>query len=54
MSMRSLRFVFWAVLVMFLAWDSVISKPIDMRAEPPLIAAGSGKPPVLGHCSIAR
>lgn len=54
MKTRSLSFVFWSCLLAFIAWDSLHSKPVDLRSEPPLIAAGSGKPPVLGHCAVAR
>ncbi|MBS0466787.1 MAG: hypothetical protein JSR14_06160 [Proteobacteria bacterium] len=48
----TLRLVFWAVLVAFLAWDWASSKPVDLRQEPPLIAAGSGKASAGGHCSM--
>ena len=37
---NSLRAVFWAVLVLFLAWDHLHSPPVDLRFEAPLIAAG--------------
>ena len=39
----TLRLAFWAVLVVFLVWDWGNSKPVDLRLEPPLIAAGSGQ-----------
>ena len=48
----SLRIVFWVVLATFLAWDWSQSVPIDLRQEPPLIAAGSGHHPAGGHCSM--
>ena len=44
---------FWAALIAFLAWDFVRSTPLDLRQEPPLIAAGSGQASVGGHCSMA-
>lgn len=37
----------------FLSWDWIASKPIDLRFEPPLIAAGSGVETAGGHCSAA-
>lgn len=49
-----LSLAFWSVLVLFLVWDTVVSAPIDLRNEPPLIAAGSGKVSVGGHCAIAK
>lgn len=53
-SNTKLSLVFWGVLVLFLVWDTVVSAPIDLRNEPPLIAAGSGKASVGGHCAIAK
>ncbi len=53
-SNTKLSLAFWSVLVLFLAWDTVVSAPIDLRNEPPLIAAGSGKASVGGHCAIAK
>ena len=49
---NTLRAVFWAVLVLFLAWDHLHSPPVDLRFEAPLIAAGSGKATQGGHCSM--
>ena len=49
-----LRAVFWLALLAFLAWDWSASPPVDLRQEPPLIAAGSGKAASGGHCSMAR
>lgn len=46
--------IFWAVLISFLVWDTVVSPPVDLRNEPPLIAAGSGKPSSGGHCAISK
>ncbi len=48
----TLRLAFWTVLAAFLAWDWSHSKPVDLRFEPPLIAAGSGKAASGGHCSM--
>ena len=47
-----LRTVFWVCLVGFLAWDFASSKPVDLRYEAPLIAAGSGVAIQGGHCSM--
>ncbi|CAN1540666.1 hypothetical protein MCEMIEM28_01780 [Burkholderiaceae bacterium] len=44
---------FWITLITFLAWDFSVSAPIDLRQEPPMIAAGSGQTSVGGHCSMA-
>ncbi|WP_202411720.1 hypothetical protein [Paracandidimonas lactea] len=43
--------VFWIVLLAFFAWDWVSSAPINVRLEPPFIAAGSGQAPTGGHCA---
>ncbi len=48
---RFLAAVFWIVLVGFFAWDWTHSAPVNVRAEPPLIAAGSGVAPSGGHCA---
>jgi hypothetical protein len=37
-----------------LAWDFLASDPVDLRNEPPLIAAGSGQASRGGHCSMAK
>ena len=50
---KALRVIFWVGLFAFLAWDWSVSAPIDLRQEPPLIAAGSGQPASGGHCSMA-
>jgi hypothetical protein len=47
------QLLFWSALFAFLAWDFSVSAPIDLRLEPPLIAAGSGQASVGGHCSMA-
>jgi hypothetical protein len=47
------QLLFWTALFAFLAWDFSVSAPIDLRQEPPLIAAGSGQASVGGHCSMA-
>ena len=51
---RQLQAVFWLALLGFLAWDWSISAAIDLRQEPPLIAAGSGQASSGGHCSMAK
>jgi hypothetical protein len=47
------QLLFWTALFAFLAWDFSVSAPIDLRQEPPLIAAGSGQASAGGHCSMA-
>ncbi|MCW2311269.1 hypothetical protein [Rhodoferax antarcticus] len=51
---QPLKAVFWLVLLAFLAWDFLASAPVDLRNEPPLVAAGSGKATSGGHCSMAK
>ncbi len=53
-SRRLWQAVFWLGLVSFLAWDWSTSAPVDLRQEPPLIAAGSGQVVSGGHCSMAK
>lgn len=50
----ALRIVFWAALAAFIAWDHVRAPRIDLRFEPPLIAAGSGQAAAGGHCAVVR
>jgi len=49
-----LQTVFWLTLSACLAWDFQASDPVDLRNEPPLIAAGSGQATSGGHCSMAK
>ncbi|MDE2605350.1 MAG: hypothetical protein KGL68_05425 [Burkholderiales bacterium] len=49
-----LRWAFWIGLVAFLSWDYARSPAIDLRQEPPLVAAGSGQVVEGGHCSSAK
>ena len=51
---HKLQAVFWLSLSAFLAWDFQTSDPVDLRNEPPLIAAGSGQASSGGHCSMAK
>lgn len=51
---RRLQAVFWLILVFFLVWDFNASAPVNLRDEPPLIAAGSGQATSGGHCSMAK
>jgi hypothetical protein len=51
---HKLQAVFWLALSAFLAWDFLASDPVDLRNEPPLIAAGSGQATSGGHCSMAK
>jgi len=46
--------LFWIALVVFVGWDWSQSPPIDVRREPPLVAAGSGQAVSGGHCALAR
>jgi len=46
-----LAVAFWLVLIAFFAWDWAASEPVNVRQEPPLIAAGSGQAPTGGHCA---
>lgn len=51
---RRWQIVFWLGLLAFLGWDWASSPPVDLRLEPPLIAAGSGQQVSGGHCSMAK
>ena len=51
---QKLQAVFWLALSAFLAWDFLVSDSVDLRNEPPLIAAGSGQASSGGHCSMAK
>ena len=51
---KRLQVVFWLVMLAFLGWDWSASPPVDLRNEPPLIAAGSGQAAGGGHCSLAN
>lgn len=51
MNSRLLAVVFWVLTVAFFSWDWVSSAPVDVHAEPPLIAAGSGMAPTGAHCA---
>jgi hypothetical protein len=51
---QRLQALFWLGLLAFLAWDFSASAPVDLRNEPPLIAAGSGQASSGGHCSLAK
>lgn len=51
---KRLTWVFWLILIGFIAWDFQTSAPIDVRDEPPLIAAGSGRSGSGGHCSMSK
>jgi hypothetical protein len=46
--------IFWLLLIAFITWDFAKSAEIDLRQEPPLIAAGSGKAPTGAHCSLPK
>lgn len=53
-STKKRQAIFWACLITFLIWDTAVSPPVDLRNEPPLIAAGSGKPSSGGHCAVSK
>ena len=50
----ALRTAFWAALILFLGWDYARSPQVDLRFEPPLIAAGSGQASAGGHCALPK
>jgi hypothetical protein len=54
LSNHKLQAIFWCGLLAFLIWDTSQAPPVDLRNEPPLIAAGSGKVSSGGHCAIAK
>ncbi len=54
MTGRALRVAFWALLAAFLAWDHARAPRIDLRFEPPLLAAGSGQQSLGGHCALPK
>ena len=49
-----LKWAFWGALALFLAWDHARAPRIDLRFEPPLIAAGSGQTATAGHCALPK
>ena len=49
-----LKWAFWGALALFLAWDHARTPRIDLRFEPPLIAAGSGQTATAGHCALPK
>ena len=51
MNIRWLAVIFWVLIVTFFAWDWAHSAAVNVRAEPPLIAVGSGVAPSGGHCA---
>lgn len=53
-STKKYQALFWGCLISFLVWDTTVSPPVDLRNEPPLIAAGSGKPSSGGHCAVSK
>ncbi len=48
------RWIFWLALLAFGAWDFVGSAPVNLRLEPPIIAAGSGILTSSGHCAMPK
>ena len=53
-SRKAGRLIFWLALLGFISWDLMHAAPVDLRKEPPLIAAGSGQASSGGHCSMAK
>jgi hypothetical protein len=51
---HGLQIAFWFGLAAFITWDFAHSPAIDLRREPPLLAAGSGQAASGGHCSMAK
>ena len=45
------RWIFWLVLIGFVAWDFGVSAPVNLRMEPPIFSAGSGVTLSGGHCA---
>jgi hypothetical protein len=54
MKPRVLRIVFWVALVGLVGWDWRHSAPVNIRLEPPLLAAGSGQTATAGHCALVK
>ena len=50
----SRRWIFWLALIGFVAWDFTHSAPVNLRLEPPIIAAGSGTASQGGHCAMPK
>ena len=48
------RLAFWFALLGFIAWDLTYADPINVRLEPPIIAAGSGQAVSGGHCALPK
>ena len=48
------RALFWLALLGFVAWDLAQSDPVNLRLEPPMVAAGSGLEISAGHCAMPR
>ena len=48
------RTLFWAALFGFIAWDLTHADPVNVRLEPPIIAAGSGQAVSGGHCALPK
>jgi len=51
MNQRALLIVFWVMMLAYLGWDWLYSDPVDVFAEPPILAIGSGQAPSGAHCS---
>ncbi len=49
-----LRAAFWIALVVLVGWDWRHSAPVNVRLEPPLLAAGSGQAATGGHCALVK
>ena len=48
------RLAFWLALAGFIAWDLGHADPVNVRLEPPIIAAGSGQAVSGGHCALPK
>lgn len=51
MNSRLFVSVLWLFLALFFAWDWFAAIPVNVFAEPPLIALGSGTAPSGAHCA---
>lgn len=54
LSSTARRWIFWILLVGFIAWDFAGSAPINLRLEPPIFTAGSGQTVSAGHCAMPK
>lgn len=51
MNSRLTAAVFWVLMAAFFGWDWIHSAPVNLRAEPPVVALGSGVAPSGAMCA---